>query len=238
MISKVQAELKVESSSDDLDDNSEFETGGEGEALENDGQISPSEDNPNAGWADAMARVLGKKTPESKPVILSKNKEHQKTKDVNKSEIQRWKVQLQNKEVKEQLCRVKPDTVGDREKERNLQKIATRGVVQLFNSVRKHQKVIEGQMREAGPSKQKRAKLLASVSRKDFIGVLRGSAPGGTAPKPSPKEIKTEETAQCKQPAWSILRDDFMMGAKMKDWDKQSDAEDDESASGVESDSD
>lgn len=28
------------------------------------------------------------------------------------------------------------------------------------------------------------------------------------------------------KPAWSVLRDDFMMGASMKDWDKESDGED------------
>lgn len=27
------------------------------------------------------------------------------------------------------------------------------------------------------------------------------------------------------KPAWSVLRDDFMMGSSMKDWDKESDAE-------------
>ena len=30
------------------------------------------------------------------------------------------------------------------------------------------------------------------------------------------------------KPSWSVLRDDFMMGAKMKDWDKQSDGEEDQ----------
>lgn len=27
------------------------------------------------------------------------------------------------------------------------------------------------------------------------------------------------------KPAWSVLRDDFMMGSSMKDWDKESDPE-------------
>lgn len=27
-------------------------------------------------------------------------------------------------------------------------------------------------------------------------------------------------------PSWSVLKDDFMMGASMKDWDKESDEED------------
>lgn len=33
-------------------------------------------------------------------------------------------------------------------------------------------------------------------------------------------EMKSEEG-----PEWNILRDDFMMGASMKDWDKESDGE-------------
>lgn len=35
----------------------------------------------NAGWADAMARVLNKKIPESKPSILVRNKELEKEKE-------------------------------------------------------------------------------------------------------------------------------------------------------------
>lgn len=34
-----------------------------------------------------------------------------------------------------------------------------------------------------------------------------------------PEEQKEEK------PAWSVLRDDFMMGSSMKDWDKESDHE-------------
>lgn len=34
-----------------------------------------------------------------------------------------------------------------------------------------------------------------------------------------PEEQKEEK------PAWSVLRDDFMMGSSMKDWDKESDPE-------------
>lgn len=34
------------------------------------------------------------------------------------------------------------------------------------------------------------------------------------------------QAASEEKPAWSVLREDFMMGATMKDWDKDSDAED------------
>lgn len=40
----------------------------------------------NSGWADAMAKILNKKTPSSKPTILTKNKELEKEKEKLKQE--------------------------------------------------------------------------------------------------------------------------------------------------------
>ncbi|KAF7483225.1 Hypothetical predicted protein [Marmota monax] len=137
------------------------------------------------------------------------------------------------------MCRVKPDVVRDKETERNLQRIATRGVVQLFNAVQKHQKNVDEKIKEAGGSIRKRTKLISSVSKKDFISVLRGmdgstneKSSSGKNPKAKQTEIKSEDG-----PGWTILRDDFMMGASMKDWDKESDGPDN-SRPGSASDSD
>ncbi|XP_023668837.2 RRP15-like protein [Paramormyrops kingsleyae] len=177
--------------------------------------------NPNAGWADAMAKILSKKTLEDKPSILAKNKDLDKVKEKEKKERLERKKQLDKKRAWEMLCREKPDVVRDRETERNLQRIATRGVVQLFNAVRKHQKHIDDKMTEVGGSERKRAKLLSAVSKKDFIDVLRGAEPGAVpASQKQVAAVKPEE-----KPSWSILRDDFMMGASMKDWDKESEEE-------------
>jgi hypothetical protein len=46
--------------------------------------------------------------------------------------------------------------------------------VQLFNAVQKHQKNVDEKVKEAGGSMRKRAKLISTVSKKDFISVLRG----------------------------------------------------------------
>ena len=40
------------------------------------------------------------------------------------------------------------------------------------------------------------------------------------------------------KPSWGILREDFMMGAQMKDWDKETDNENDNEEDGCNSDSD
>lgn len=192
----------------------------------------------SAGWADAMAKILNKKTPKSKPTILVKNKELEKEKEKLKQERQERRKQLDKKREWEMMCRVKPDVVKDKDAERNLQRIATRGVVQLFNAVQKHQKNVDEKVKEAGSSMRKRAKLISTVSKKDFISVLRG-VDGSTGEKSltgRSSEAKQTEVRE-EGPGWTILRDDFMMGASMKDWDKESDGPDgSQPGSGSESD--
>ncbi|NXL13781.1 RRP15 protein, partial [Setophaga kirtlandii] len=211
----------------------------EGEALDGDDEdeaaapdsvaeeATSSKGGPSSGWADAMAKVLNKKIPQNKSTILAKNKSLEKEREKKKQERQEKKMRLDKKREWEMMCRVKPDVVKDREKERNLQRIATRGVVQLFNAVRTHQKKMEEEVKKAGGSERKRAKLMSSVSKRDFIDVLRNMEgtkgaknPAGKATISKEGEVKSEEG-----PEWNILRDDFMMGASMKDWDKESDGE-------------
>ena len=50
--------------------------------------------------------------------------------------------------------------------------------MQLFNAVRKHQKTIDNKVKEVGGSERKKAKILSSVSKKDFIDVLRRTEGG------------------------------------------------------------
>ncbi|XP_015266486.1 PREDICTED: RRP15-like protein [Gekko japonicus] len=187
-----------------------------------------SKDAANPGWADAMAKVLNKTVPKSKRTILVKNKARDKEREREKQERLEKRRQLDKKREWEAMCRVKPDVVKDRETERNLQRIATRGVVQLFNAVRKHQRNVEEKAKEAGTSDRKRAKLISSVSKRDFINVLRGMEGTEVEQNTIRKSLKSKQgDAKSEEgPAWSILRDNFMMGASMKDWDKKSDGED------------
>uniref|UniRef100_A0A8C6D794 RRP15-like protein n=1 Tax=Moschus moschiferus TaxID=68415 RepID=A0A8C6D794_MOSMO len=226
-----------------------FSSGDEAVEADNEDEAEPCEDGSdsaaeasvgtNAGWADAMARVLSKKIPESKPTILVRNKELEKEKEKLKQERLEKRKQLDKKREWEMMCRVKPDVVKDKETERNLQRIATRGVVQLFNAVQKHQKNVDEKVKEAGGSIRKRAKLISSVSKKDFISVLRGMDGSASEKNSAGKNSKAKQTEVKSEegPGWTILRDDFMMGASMKDWDKESDGPDD-SRPGSGSDSD
>ncbi|XP_068426509.1 RRP15-like protein isoform X2 [Clinocottus analis] len=217
-----------ESSDDGASDEeaSDGDTDGDGEGESNEEAKEGDDSNPNAGWAEAMAKILGKKTPESRNSILVKSKELDKMKEKERMEQLERKKQIDKKRAWEMMAREKPDVVKDRDTEKNLQRIATRGVVQLFNAVRKHQKTIDIKVKEIGGSERKKAKLLSSVSKKDFIDVLRKSEGGSGA------SSRTEETtvaaATEERPSWRVLSDDFMMGATMKDWDKDSDGEEDD----------
>ncbi|XP_077384209.1 RRP15-like protein [Festucalex cinctus] len=188
------------------------------DAEDEDGGPEEEDGNPNAGWAEAMAKILGKPTLKNKPTILVKNKELDKVKAKERQEQLERKEQTDKKRAWEMMCRVKPNVVKDREVEKALQRIATRGVVQLFNAVRKHQKSIDQQVKEAGGSDRKKAKILSSVTKKDFIDVLRKTEGGARVTVKEEKDTSTAEVVE--KPAWSVLSDDYMMGATMKDWDK------------------
>ncbi|XP_061529612.1 RRP15-like protein [Phycodurus eques] len=155
-------------------DGAEDEDGGQEEEAE--------EGNANAGWAEAMAKILGKQTLNSKTTILVKNKEMDKVKAKERQEQLERKEKTDKKRAWEMMCREKPNLVKDREAEKALQRIATRGVVQLFNAVRMHQKNVDNKVKEAGGSERKKAKILSSVSKKDFIDVLRKTEGGSRVP--------------------------------------------------------
>lgn len=106
---------------------------------------------------------------------------------------------------------MKPNIL-EKDRERTLTKIATRGVVQLFNAVRIQQKDISKKLDEAGPLEVRKEKVLKSIDKRQFLDVLMGGKTQEAESKP--KEYNKEST-------WSVLRDDFMMGAKLKDWDKE-----------------
>ncbi|XP_077432478.1 RRP15-like protein [Vanacampus margaritifer] len=207
------------SSDGEADGTEDGKNDGDDAEDEDGGQEEEEDGNPNAGWAEAMAKILGKPTLKNKSTILVKNKERDKVKAKERQEQLERKEQTDKKRAWEMMSRVKPNIVKDREVEKTLQRTATRGVVQLFNAVRKHQKTIDKQVKEVGGSERKKAKILASVTKKDFIDVLRKTEGGARVAVKDEKDTSTAEVVE--KPAWSVLSDDYMMGATMKDWDKE-----------------
>ncbi|KAI9565014.1 hypothetical protein GHT06_008756 [Daphnia sinensis] len=214
------------------DDGDSYTQENNSDSESNEKEAATSQDGKNVvygnfGWADAMSKVLKSSKPKTKKsVILSKAK---KDADIMKiiSAQQEKSLSFEVEEAKNEnvtknedpdvvrrkewdlVGRVMPSITEDRERERILSKIATRGVVQLFNSVKIQQKTIQDKLREAGPLERKREKALKSLNKEDFYDLLKGG--------------KRQEEA-----TWSVLRDDFMPEVSMRDWDKQesSDSED------------
>lgn len=73
-------------SDDSLSNDGESGAGSDQDGSDEEEQNGDAAENPNAGWAEAMAKILGKKTPDSKPTILLKNKEKDKSKEKEKKE--------------------------------------------------------------------------------------------------------------------------------------------------------
>ncbi|XP_065201033.1 RRP15-like protein isoform X2 [Planococcus citri] len=218
----------------DNDNASDSEGNDEGDMLNVQNKLKS-----NPGWADAMAKILrSKKSLNKKTIVLSKAK---KIKDVKpkKVELDFEIVGAENEENEkpnvdelddkknifsrkstikecETRGRVKP-SILDKDRERTLMKIATKGVVQLFNAVRQQQKTVEKTIKKAGKSELKRERMLESIDKKKFLDVLAGSVKS----TPIDNEIKSEEIPSKQKCMWGVLRDDFMMGANLKDWDKQ-----------------
>ncbi|GAV05878.1 hypothetical protein RvY_15941 [Ramazzottius varieornatus] len=94
--------------------------------------------------------------------------------------------------------------ITEREKDRKLAKIATKGVVQLFNAVRAQQNVLEEKLEEAGPSMRKTEQALKTVSKSSFLDLLKNphGAPGVTV-----RQDKGNEATQ----RWQVLEDDYML---------------------------
>ena len=184
-----------------------------------------------------MHKVLAMGKNSEKPVsVLSKaKKDNVKTKagetvvgeDGVEKVFEPLAVRKARKKEIDMIGRVMPNVL-ERNAEKALSRIATKGVVQLFNAVRDHQKDMKVKLKEAGGSFRKQEKVYKSLDKGSFVEMLTGkkmskSAAEGPSSKKAKIEVKDEEPSE--NSTWSILRDDYMLGAKLKDWDKESDGE-------------
>ncbi|KYN33747.1 RRP15-like protein [Trachymyrmex septentrionalis] len=210
----------------------------------------------NAGWADVMQKILKTNKPKrKKTLVLAKAKKlcdiKIKEKDIpfeidgikeeikteSDEDIDNTSVTLNTASTKSRIIknrggiRIKP-SITDREHERMLQKIATKGVVQLFNAVKQQQVEIKTKLSQAGPLERKREQVFKNIDKNAFLDILMGdskSIPIDNDVK-SEKPVKQTDDKNKDHKMWSVLRDDFIMGAKLKDWDKKNVEEEDSSA--------
>jgi len=219
------------SDEDEDDENDEYQ-----ESKSSAEEQSDQEDDKNAGvgWADAMAKVLniGKNSKSDKPLLLrAAKKDVNEVKDTESKSLEKPSVRRAKKKEIAEMGRKKPDIVKDRIREKRLAKLATRGVVQLFNAVRDQQKTLKTSLNKAGLSTTKRDKVYKNLDKDAFLDVLSGkknklTSSNGASQNGHKKVAKTEVKEEDDDGTWSVLKDNFMMGAKMRDWDKESDSGD------------
>ncbi|XP_028170405.1 RRP15-like protein [Ostrinia furnacalis] len=228
---------------DDDEADADVESSGEGE----DSSDSEGDDAAvtNEGWADSLAKILGSSKPKNKKtLVLSRAKKHSEIVKKETNEKPAFEVIGETGEVKKEVkkeavdeedsteppvkkvkhekpsIRVKPNIL-EKDRERLLSKIATKGVVQLFNAVRNQQKSLDTQLDRNDLSEHKKEKILKKFDKRAFLDTLMGQTKSVIVDKET-KPPKDEVKAEDEKPRWNALRDDFMMGAKMKDWDKES----------------
>lgn len=137
----------------------------------------------------------------------------------------------------ESVKRTKPK-LDEREKERRLAAVATKGVVQLFNVVKDQQKNIKHKLEEVGKSTSKRAKVLSQFTEETMIKKANDNkkvrfrtremqqVPCLYLNLPFLLQTSKHEPTAVEAKKWKVLSDDFMTGSKFKDWDKESDEDD------------
>jgi len=195
-----------------------------------------------SGMADVLARILSKDTSKSNRLLLAKGKtdkeivedikarkrkrdiaagivsSEESTDKTLRSDKEELVYKEEKRKIWEGMSRKMPNVL-DIPRETKLRKIATQGVVQLFRSVNEHQKVMKKKISAVGSSERKKDKVISEMTHKGkFLDLLKPRGPKAT--KSEPSSGKFESSGK-----WKILQDDFMMGAQLKDWDKQDDDE-------------
>ncbi|XP_076032172.1 RRP15-like protein [Oratosquilla oratoria] len=225
----------------------EDESGSEADIESEDEDVMESDDENDesqAGLANVMARILATK----KSDILCKAKkgkpvEKRESDDQDDFEVEEngvvkkikkdkakpvvstqsaWE-RLKERKLWEEMSHVKPDIKLDKEKEKRLKVLATKGVVQLLGAIEKHNKALKRKLAEAQGVTQKE-KVLERAGKDAFLDILKGEGDkvNRNAPKMEVKdEVKEEEDNIAKKPKWSVLADNFYKEPTLEGWDKQ-----------------
>ncbi|TVU04777.1 hypothetical protein EJB05_47911 [Eragrostis curvula] len=168
----------------------------------------------------AFLKIMSKKLPDDPlgPILLA-NKKLVAAKLAEEAEEHKPKAaaRKEKREAAEKGHFLPKELLDSHDKE--LMKIATQGVVRLFNAVSKAQKP----RKDLNPSSTRDAKVLAKERKKTFLRELESTShqdKKGQASSSFSKHIGKDDD----EPAWAPLRDTYMLGSKLKDWDKMQDS--------------
>ncbi|CAN6301234.1 unnamed protein product [Urochloa humidicola] len=168
----------------------------------------------------AFLKIMSKKLPDD-PLgpILSAHKKLVAAKLAEELEEHKPKGEARKeKRVAAEKGHVIPEDHLD-SKEKELIKVATKGVVRLFNAVSKAQKP----RKDLNPSRTKDAKVLAKERKNTFLAELEMPSQQDKKSQ-APSKFSKHTSKDEDEPAWAPLRDTYMLGTKLKDWDKMKDS--------------
>jgi len=195
--------------------------------------------------ADMMAKILNQKTARDVPVLEKRKTAIMKSIDEEREE----RVQLKKAQQVKAMVRNKQITLPGHssiEKEKVLRKLATKGVVALFNAVAEAQRMQKDleDVTEAGDKEGKKEKTeqlaqvdIKKMSKVNFLDLLTGgttttsSAPKAEAPVSDDESDHYSDESDDNEPGqgdstWGALRDNYFhedeegAGKKLKNWDK------------------
>jgi hypothetical protein len=208
-----------------------------------------------SGLAGAMAKILGIAAPsktKSKQVILSKTitplqrqqkKEKEQEDALRLKRKQRRDVHLTSMHIPLSAATSRPipgkDDMSDLiakamskevELESTHRRVATRGVVALFNTISKHQQQKLQEQHESGILQKSNNEDIKAMTKHGFLDMLKKTGSSHSELKGSNdtlKQSKAEISGSKTSKGWNALKDDFMMNSKLKDWDKAMSDDDD-----------
>ncbi|KAL9538266.1 hypothetical protein MBANPS3_011065 [Mucor bainieri] len=146
--------------------------------LEEDGVKQPKKYSSEA-FSDAMTKILASTLTGSdkRQPILARSKGLERKLEDEKLDYKARKIMSAEKKALKEKGRVIPDFTTF-EYEKRLRKVATRGVVKLFNAIRTQQKVTEVAVQNASETRKtlsaiEKAKNVSTMSKSSFLDLLK-----------------------------------------------------------------
>ncbi|GAA5814472.1 hypothetical protein MFLAVUS_007969 [Mucor flavus] len=163
-----------ESDDEDEDENDEFD------AMDVDGgAVRQPKKYSSEAFSEAMTKILGSTLTGSdkRQPILARSKGLERKLEDEKLDYKARKIISAEKKALKEKGRIIPDFTTF-EYEKRLRKVATRGVVKLFNAIRTQQKVTEVAVQSASEKRKtlvaiEKAKSVSTMSKSSFLDLLK-----------------------------------------------------------------
>lgn len=232
-----------------MEEEEEEEGRGEGDEDDEDGDGNGEDEDGGEkkdGMADMMSKILHQSIPNSNPVLAKRKTVIMREMEEGKEDRDRLKRQRMQRKAEKEKQLVVPDA-ATADYESQLRKLATRGVVSLFNAISAAKRE-EAEAAAGGSGGSMAGASETSVidvkrmTQENFLELLKdsdGRAPTSEAPLPRGKAASASagpsaghniKAAGGSSTSWSALRDDYALEKEMtlKNWDRDDSGDDEE----------